>query len=550
MHGMANVFLSHQLDPWTPRTFGQALAEMAAARPDAPAIVASGTRLSYRELFEQARRAAAGLRALGLRRGDHVAVCMENSVEWAALFYGCALIGAVVVPVNTRFKDSELRYCLSQSDAKALVMVDRFLKIDFVAMLRAVCPEIDRSLPGASLPALRAVLVRGADVPLAAQRFHLLQQPLAPEAAADLDRAAGEVRPGDVALIQYTSGTTADPKGVMLTHDNMLRNAANVAACMAMGPDDRYFSPRVFYHVAGTTLSLLASLTAGACLVTLPSFDVDEALRLLSEERCTVISGNDTIFLMIFNHPRLDRYKLHLRGGWAAAGIEVMQRARDRLGLRDLVYAYGLSEASPNVIMSRTDEPVDDRLAGITRPHKGVEVRTVDLETGKVQPPGMPGEIQVRGWSVMKGYYNKPEATAAALADGWLRTGDLGVMDERGRLRFIGRAKDMLRVGGENVAPADVEEVLHAHPKVKQAQVIGVPDPRLNEVVAAYVVLNEGAQSDPEELIAWCKTRCANFKVPRYLRIIDTFEGIGMTGSNKVQKNKLRAQALRDFKLG
>jgi fatty-acyl-CoA synthase len=281
-----------------------------------------------------------------------------------------------------------------------------------------------------------------------------------------------------------------------------------------------------------------------------PVFDVDEALRVLSAERCTLISGNDTIFLMIFNHPRRTDYRLHLRGGWAAADYAVMQQARDKLGLRDLVYAYGLSEASPNVIMTRHDEPVEDRLAGVTKPHKGVDVRIVDLESGAVQPPNSPGEIQVRGWSIMKGYYKKPEATAKALVDGWLRTGDLGVLDARGRLRFIGRAKDMLRVGGENVAPADVEEVLHGHPKVKQAQVVGVPDPRLNEVVAAYVVLKEGASAEPQEFIDWCKARCANFKVPRYVRIIDTFEVIGMTGSNKVQKNKLRDQALRDFNLG
>ncbi len=544
-------FLCAQLDPWMKRSFGQALAEVAALRPTAEAIVASGKRLTYAELYEAARRAAAGLLALGIKRGDHVAICMENSVEWAALFYGCALIGAVVVSVNTRFKAAELRYCLAQSDAKALILVDRFLKIDFVAMLREICPEIDAGLPGAALPELRHLIVRGTGIPKVAQPFDVLQRPLSPESASALARATAEVTAGDVALIQYTSGTTADPKGVMLTHDNMLRNAANVAACIGMRPEDRYFSPRVFYHVAGTTLSLLASLCSGACLVTMPSFDAEEALRLLSEERCTLMSGNDTIFLMIFNHPRRESYPLRLRGGWAAAGYEVMRQAHDRLGLRDLVYAYGLSEAAPNVIMSRHDEPVEDRLAGITAPHKGIELRIVDLETGHVLPPGTPGEIQVRGWSVMKGYYKKPEATAKALIDGgWLRTGDLGVLDSKGRLRFIGRAKDMLRVGGENVAPADVEEVLHAHPKVKQAQVIGVPDPRLNEVVAAYVVLNEGATSDPEELIAWCKSRCANFKVPRYVRIIDTFEGIGMTGSNKVQKNKLRAQALKDFRLG
>jgi fatty-acyl-CoA synthase len=545
----ATDYLCDQLEPWTPRTFGAALAAVAARRSQAEAVVASGRRLTYGELHEGARRAAAGLLAHGIKRGDHVAICMENSLEWVTLFYGCALIGAVIVSVNTRFKEAELRYCLAQSDARALVVVDRFLKIDFIAMVRAICPEIDASLPGASLPELRTLIVRGGDVPPAAQLFDVLCQPLSAEAAAALDRAAAEVQPGDVALIQYTSGTTADPKGVMLTHDNMLRNAANVAACVGIRAEDRYFSSRPYFHVAGTTLSILAAMTAGATLLTVPVFDVDDALRVLSSERCTLISGNDTIFLMIFNHPQRVSYRLYLRGGWAAADYTVMQQARDKLGLRDLVYAYGLSEASPNVIMTRHDEPVEDRLMGITKPHKGVEVRIVDLESGAVQKPNVPGEIQVRGWSVMKGYYNKPEATAKALADGWLHTGDLGVLDARGRLRFIGRAKDMLRVGGENVAPADVEETLHGHPKVKQAQVIGVPDARLGEVVAAYLVLKEGAVGEPQEFIDWCKARCANFKVPRYVRLIDTFEGIGMTGSNKVQKNKLRDQALIDFNL-
>src|SRR5258708_16160625 len=335
---------------------------MAAARPEAEATVAGGGRVTYSGLCEAARQVGAGLRRLGLRRGDHVAICMENSLEWAALFYGCALIGAVVVQVNTRFKAAELRYCLAQSDAKALIVVDRFLNIDFIAMLRAICPEIDTQLPGGSLPELRTVIVRGADVPAAAVPFDVLQQPVG---ADDLDRGASEVRPGDVALIQYTSGTTADPKGVMLTHDNMLRNAANVAACMAMRPDDRYFSPRVFYHVAGPTLSLLASLTARVCLVTLPSFDVEDALQLLSSERCTLISANDTIFLMILNHPRRDGYELHLRGGWAAAGIEVMQQPRYRLGLRHPFDPFLLSPAAPHDTQSRRDQPVAVRPARI-----------------------------------------------------------------------------------------------------------------------------------------------------------------------------------------
>jgi fatty-acyl-CoA synthase len=540
---MTAGFLCQRLEPWMPHTFGEALEDAATRQPDAEAAVIGGRRLSYTSLLDAARRAASGLSRLGIRRGDHVAVCMENDADWLSVFYGCALIGAVVVPVNTRFKEAELRYCLAQSDARALVISDRFLRIDFIAMLRAIEPAIDRALPGASLPKLAQVIVRGGDVPKGAVPFSLLE-----EKPAEFEAA---VEPSDVALIQYTSGTTAEPKGVMLTHDNMLRNAANAASRIGIRPADRYFSPRPFYHVAGTTLAILAALAGGACLVTLPVFDADEALALMSRERCTLISGNDTVFLMIMNSPGRAEHPLVLRGGWAAAGIEVMQQAHDRLGLRDLVYAYGLSEASPNIIMTGHDEKLADRLAGVTRTHPGLEIRICDVESGATQPAGAQGEIQIRGWSVMKGYYNKPEETAKALLPGgWLRTGDMGVLDAQGRLRFIGRAKDIFRVGGENVAPAEVEEVLHGHPKVKQAQVIGVPDRRLGEVAAAYVILNAGQSAEPPELIEWCKQRCANFKVPRYLRVIETFDGIGMTGSNKVQKHKLREQALKDFNLG
>jgi fatty-acyl-CoA synthase len=284
--------------------------------------------------------------------------------------------------------------------------------------------------------------------------------------------------------------------------------------------------------------------------LTTPTFDPGEALALMERERCTLTSGNDTIFLMMMNHPRFAEHKLALRGGWAAAGIEVMHQIRERMGMEAVVYCYGLSEASPNIICSRFDAQWAEREAGLARPHDGMEVRIVDAGTGRDRSPGDVGEILVRGWSVMKGYYNKPEESAKAIdAEGWLHTGDLGALDGEGRLRFVGRAKDIFRVGGENVSPADVEEVLHRHPKVKQAQVIGVPDKRLGEVGAAYLILNEGAEGEPEEFIAWCRERCANFKVPRYVKLIDSFEGIGMTGSSKVQKNKLKAQALIDFDL-
>jgi fatty-acyl-CoA synthase len=388
--------------------------------------------------------------------------------------------------------------------------------------------------------------VLGKDVPAGAIGFAELlnkgagcEAPWPPAVSAD-----------DVLLMQFTSGTTSYPKGVMLTHDNMLRNACYIAARFHLRARDRYYSARPWYHVAGTTLSMLAALATGACLVSSPHFDAGEALVSMWSEECTHTSGNDTMFLMMLNHPDFAKYPLKLRHGWVSCGPEVSRRVVNEMGMKGLVQAYGLSEASPNVCMSHYDDDLEKRIAGWAHILDDVEVRLVDPETQAVQPAGRTGEIQVRGWSVMKGYYRMPEQTAKTIdADGWLHTGDLGVMDEDGRLKFITRIKDVFRVGGENVAPAEVEDVLHKHPKIKQAQVIGVPDPRLVEVPAAYVILRESETATPEELMAWSKERLANFRVPRYLKIVDSFEHIGMTGSSKVQKNKLRAQALIDFGL-
>jgi fatty-acyl-CoA synthase len=530
---------------WKRQTLSEALGAIASAFPQNEALIISGRRLTWVALRDRVRETALGLSALGVRRGDHVAVCMGNSLEWVIFFYAAASIGAVTVPVNTRFKPDEMLYCLKQADVKLLFIADRFLKIDFIAMLRGICPALDSRLPDAALPLLETVVVLGDDVPAAAIRF---------DDMLSRGKAAGTALPAvdadDVLLMQFTSGTTSYPKGVMLTHDNMLRNAAYIAARFGLKAGDRYFSARPYYHVAGTTLSLLAALTTGATLYSTPTFDAREALQIMSAERCTHTSGNDTMFLMMFNDPEFDRYPVALRGGWVSCGPEVSRKIVERMGMTGLCQAYGLSEASPNVCMSRHDDELDKRIAGWAHVLDDVEVRLVDPDSGAMQPPGKTGEIQVRGWSVMKGYYKMPEQTAKAIdSDGWLHTGDLGIMDEDGRLKFITRIKDVFRVGGENVAPAEVEDVLHKHPQIKQAQVIGVPDPRLVEVPAAYVILKEGEQTTPDALIAWGKERLANFRAPRYLKIVDSFEHIGMTGSAKVQKNKLRAQALIDFGL-
>jgi fatty-acyl-CoA synthase len=486
----------------------QTLGEVLASKPrDAEALVTVNGRFTYGQMLEKAQRAAAAMQGLGIRHGDHVGILMGNDEHWLSLFYGAALIGAVTVPVNTRFKTAEIDFCLKQADCKVLFYVPRFLNIDFGTVVRDTgfrnAIDIGRGLPEGSY-------------------------------------AAAPVRPDDILLIQFTSGTTAYPKGAMLTHDSMLRDAWAAGSRVGIRADDRYFNCRPFFHVAGTTLSALMALVAGSCLVTLPTFEAGAALEMMERERCTLISGNDTLFQMLMGHADFPKRKLSLRGGWSAAGPQTMRAIIDRMGAKAICAAYGLSEASPNVVMSDWRDPEELRVNGLALPHDGVEVR--------ISPEG---EIQVRGWNIMRGYYNNPEANAKAFtADGWLRTGDLGELTPDGRLRMYGRLKDVFRVGGENVAPAEVEEVLLAHPAVETAQVIGVPDARLGEVGCAYVTLKSGARVAEAELLDWCRVRMANFRVPRYLKIVRDFESIGMTASGKVQKTKLRAHALREFNLG
>ena len=515
------------------------------------AYIGAGERMTWRDIREGAQRIAAGLHAAGVRKGDHVGILLGNSGTWIQTFFGCASIGAVAVPVNTRFKTDELRFCLKQADVRLLVFADEFLGIDYRALLQSTEPAIASGLPGSELPQLvKAVMLGAGSLPAGATAYADFLAAGQGVTSVELDALAEAVGPHDTLLIQYTSGTTSFPKGVMLSHANMLLDAQAAAQRMGVRADDRYFSIRPFFHVAGSTLSVLVSLRTGCCLLSLPKFDVAENLAVLDRERCSLISGNDTIFLMLMGAPEFDADKLHLRGGWAAAGPEVMEQIHSRMRVAAMCNAYGQSEASPNVLLSSWEDPLALRIAGFAFAHPGTQVRLADPDTDVPRTQGEHGEIQVRGWNVMRGYYKMPEDTAKAFsADGWLKTGDLGEMNGEGRMRMISRIKDIYRVGGENVAPSEVEEVLHAHPAVCQAQVIGVPDARLGEVTGAFVLLTQGHDVSREALIDWCRARCANFKVPRYLEIVDSFEHIGMTGSSKVQKNKLREHAVRLWKL-
>jgi fatty-acyl-CoA synthase len=534
---------------WQSRTLREVLEATTAARGDCDALITDRMRMNYADIHAKSWEFARAMHAMGIRRGDLVGILMGNNAAWVSLFFGAAIIGAVTVPVNTRFKSAELAFCLKQADVKCLFLADRFLGIDFMSFLREAEPAVEGVLPGPNLPILKQVVVMGEDIPKAGIGWKAFRALAATVDESEFIAATRAVTADDLLLIQFTSGTTAYPKGVMLTHTNMLRNAWAAGQRLGVMAEDRYFNCRPFYHVAGTTLSLLVALTYGCALVTLPTFEAGAALKLMHEERCTLTSGNDTLFQLMMSHETFDPQKVHLRGGWVAAGPQTVRKIIDLMGAKAICVAYGLSEASPNVVLSDWREPEELRVNGLPLPHPGVEVRIAD-EAGKALPANTQGEIQVRGWNIMKGYYNNPEATAKTFTtDGWLKTGDLGTLNEEGRLAMIGRLKDVFRVVGENVAPAEVEEVLLAHPAVATSQVIGVPDARLGEVPAAYVTLKAGQAAQPDELIAWCKARCANFRVPRYLRVVESFEAIGMTGSGKVQKNKLREYALGDFGL-
>ncbi|MFE5159456.1 AMP-binding protein [Streptomyces sp. NPDC056697] len=514
-----------ELSGLCPLTTCDALRRAATLAPDVEAVVAADGRVTYAELAREVASVRAALAAVGVRPGDHIGICLGNSTQWVSLFLAIGSLGAVAVPVNTRFRSEEMAYALRQSRVRLLFIADRFLKIDFVKMLRDVCPGIDTTLPDPALPDLESVVVIGDDVPAATRSWKDFTA-----------AAAGPVEPScspdDVLLIQYTSGTTSYPKGVLLTHRSMCANAFFSGARMGLRSGDRFHSIRPFFHVAGTTLSILAAVQHATTLVTMERFDPGKALRQMEEERCTHFSGNDTIALMLLNHPDRAARRLALRGAWLAASPTIVRRVIDELGARECVTGYGLSEASPNVAQSAWWEPEHIRVSARMRPQPGIEVRIRD------------GEILVRGWNVMRGYFDRPEETAQTLTtDGWLATGDLGRLGEDGRLEFVGRAKELIRVGGENVAPAEVEDILHRHPDIRQSAVVGVPDGRLGEVPFAFVILNDGCWADPDELLAWSRDHMAGFKAPRYLVVVQDFEKIGMTASSKVQKKQLAAHA-------
>jgi fatty-acyl-CoA synthase len=527
-------------------TLGQMLDEAAARDPAHEAIVFRDERVSYGQLKARADAFALGLVALGLRRGDHVVLWMPNRVEWNVAHLAIAKAGCVTVTCNSRYKALEVEYVLRQSDAKALILADRFdaAGVDYLELLR----EIDASSP--RLSALRHVIVLGSSVPAGCRPWAEVEAWGRGSDPHVLERIG--VTPDDPAAMLYTSGTTGEPKGCLLSHGNVYYKCRVYTALHEWTARDRYFVPVPYFHIFGCMGGAAANCLVGSTQVVMDVFDPGEAMRLIEAERVTVFSGVPTMFITILNHPDFGRYDLRsLRTGSIGAApvpAEIMRRILDSeggLGM-DALVVYGLTEATGGTHWTRPGDPLEKRVATVGLPTPEIEDRVVDPITDAPVGPGEEGEVCVKGPTMMMGYYKKPEATAEKLRDGWLRTGDMGVKDSDGYLRITGRLTDMIIVGGFNTYPAEIENFFLRHPKVLDVSIVGVPDPIMGEAVMAFVIPRAGESLTVDEIAAFARGKIANFKVPKYVEIVDSFP---LTGSGKVQKFKQRAYAVEKLDL-
>jgi fatty-acyl-CoA synthase len=530
-HGTSTV-------PLLGETIGENLRRTVERDPGHEALVVRSQRYraTYGQLWDATTRAAKGLLAMGVGKGDRVGIWSPNRWEWVVVQYATARIGAILVNVNPAYKTAELEYVLKQSGASLLLLARGFRQSDYVAMVDEVSGRC---------PALRARLVLDDD-------WSRLEAAGEPVSDATLAAREAELDFDDAINIQYTSGTTGFPKGATLSHHNILNNAYFIAQILKYGPADRVCIPVPFYHCFGMVIGNLGCTSHGATMV-IPgeAFDPLAVLETVAAERCTSLYGVPTMFIAELEHPRFAEFDLSsLRTGVMAGSpcpVEVMKSVVSRMNMREVTICYGMTETSPVSTQSATDDPIEQRVGTVGRVHPHVEVKIVDPETGRTVPRGAPGELCTRGYSVMLGYWENAAATGAAIdAAGFMHTGDLATMDAGGYVNIVGRIKDMIIRGGENVYPREIEEFLHTHPDVGEAQVIGVPSEKYGEEVMAWIRVRPGAVLTHGALAAHCKGRIATYKVPRYWKLVDAFP---MTVTGKVQKFKMRETAVEELGL-
>jgi len=529
------------------RTLSQVLRDSASRVPQRNVILdPTGLRLTYEQLDAQVDRLARGLIEIGVAKGDKVGLWMPNIPEWVAAYFAIARVGAVVVPMNTRYKPHEVHYILENSEATALFAVDSFAGIDYVPMIEDIRGD---------LPNLKNVLVVGEPGTSMHAFNDVVQQGEALLGDSQLAEREAQCDPQDNVFILYTSGTTGNPKGAMLSHHNIAKNAEQVTAVLHASEQDVFFLAVPFFHCFGCVMGIAGAITWGASLVPQQIFRAKEALELIEEHRVSVLYGVPTMFVLELEEYRKGKadgssYDVgSLRTGIMAGApcpVEVMRGTMDELHC-NVSIAYGLTEASPVITMTRFDDSIERRVETVGRALDGIEVKIADDDRTPLPVDDM-GELACRGYNVMMGYYKMPDKTAESIdADGWLYSGDLATMDKDGYVKIVGRKKDMLITGGFNVYPAEIEEYLFTHPTVQNVSVIGLPDDVMGEVAAAYIIPKEGMSIDPQAIVDYCHGEIANFKVPRYVVEVAEFP---MTQSGKIQKFRLRELAAEALAAG
>ncbi len=539
-------------------TIGNQFDLTAETYPDNPAIIArqQNTRLTYRELQEQVNQCAKGLLQLGMRKGQRIGIWSPNRVEWCVAQFATSKIGTILVNINPSYRLHELEYVLKQSGCTALIISPAFKTSNYTEMVQALAPELQHSEPGKlkaeKLPDLTTVIRMTAEkIPgmFTWDELMSLGSDISNEQLATVQR---EQEFDDPINIQYTSGTTGFPKGATLSHHNILNNGYFVAALQNLTHEDRVCIPVPLYHCFGMVMGNLGCITHGATMV-YPSegFEPLTVLQTVQEEKCTSLYGVPTMFIAELDQPDFAKFDYSsLRTGVMAGApcpVEVMKKVQSLMNMHDVEICYGMTETSPVSTQTRIGSPLDKQVSTVGQIHPHLEVKIVDPATGQVVPIGETGELCTRGYSVMLGYWGNEEATASAIDKArWMHTGDLAVMDEDLYVNIVGRIKDLIIRGGENVYPREVEEYLYTHPKISDVQVIGVPDEKYGEAIMAWVMLKSGEQMTEEELRDYCKGNIAHYKIPRYVKFVTSFP---MTVTGKVQKYQMREQSTEELGL-
>ncbi|NBA97616.1 AMP-binding protein [Pseudomonas sp. R5(2019)] len=534
--------------PLIEKTLGVFFDEIVARFPDNEALVSchQNIRYSYPQLQREANQLASALLSLGLEPGDRVGIWANNCSQWLVTQLATAKIGLILVNFNPAYRAAELEYALNKSSCKALISLSSFKTTNYLQLIRSLAPEIDSATPGqleaVKLPFLRAVIQLGEAIVPGFIRFSDLVAEGDPDDE-NVRRIGATLHPTDPINIQFTSGTTGSPKGAALTHRGILNNGFFLGEAIKLTATDRLCIPVPLFHCFGMVVGNMAALTHGTTIVyPNDSFDPISVLQAVQDERCTALHGVPTMFITELDHPRFHEFDLtSLRTGimaGTACPIEVMKRVERDMHMREVTIAYGMTETSPASYQSTTDTPLEKRVSTIGKVHPHLEAKIINPESGAVLPVGTVGELCVRGYSLMQGYWEDPEKTAQTIdADGWIHSGDLATMDEEGYVSITGRIKDMVIRGGENISPREIEEFLYRHPAIQDAQVIGVTDRKYGEELCVWIVPRAGATLNEDDIRAFCDGQIARYKIPRYIRFVD---GFPMTLSGKVQKFKMR----------